>query len=452
MDIKQMLTVIWRQRMIVACVLAVGVVVFLVAVKKSHSFAATAQILVVGGSQQTKESAALDPSKDPTESAIALADVPSLLTSTAVLSEVGRQLDLTPAQVLALGKSIKAKPSLSSSVLPVTVTDKDPKRAVAETNAVVHELQRYEQHIAESRYDLFVQDLQKQLSDRRLALAKIDHGVDELTTRDPYVTYTAGTEAISTRLVALKAQRDTLAATVVGDASAASLAAQRPQLARALASQEIIAKDPIFDNLHDQYGKDLASFNKQSASYTDKFPGMKGLRDQVGREAQGLAQTEKIATANPAKSKSYVDATLEQNHADATLANDRAQLAAVERQIDDMQSHLESSRVENVSLASLRRDREAGNAAYARLADRLAVAEADRAQAASINTIVLLDEATTAAPTLTSRPPVIAVAVGAIFLWIAITLAFIMDGIDARIRTRTTIEELYGTPVFGSVG
>ena len=68
-----------------------------------------------------------------------------------------------------------------------------------------------------------------------------------------------------------------------------------------------------------------------------------------------------------------------------------------------------------------------------------------------INAIVLFDPATTSAPALLSRPEVIASVLGAIFLWLALSLAFLADGSDSRLRTRTTIEELYGKPVYGSM-
>jgi capsular polysaccharide biosynthesis protein len=450
MDFKQVAAVIWRQRIVVALVLFIGVIVFGFALTKSRKYAATSTILVV--SSQVKDAAVLDPSKDPTESAIALADIPSLLSSSTLVAQVGRELNLSKAQTQILGSSIKAKPSLGSDVLPVSVTDADPIRAVSEVNAIVRELQKYEQQIAESRYDLFIEDLQRQLGDRRTALAEIDQNIDALTTRDPYVTYEAGTAAISTRLVALYAQRDQLKATVLGDASTSDLMTKRPDLTRDLASQEIIANDPLFDTLHEQYGKDLAELHKEQAGYTDKFPGLAGLSEEVGREGQSLADTQALATANSAKSKSYVAAQLDENKAEATLAGDQAQLSAVDSEISAMESHLTSSRIENSSLASLRRDREAGNQAYAQLAERLAVAEGDRAQAASINTIVLLDSAVAAFPTLLSRPSLLAASVSVIFLWIAITLALIVDGADSRIRTRTTVEELYGSPVFATVG
>jgi uncharacterized protein involved in exopolysaccharide biosynthesis len=336
--------------------------------------------------------------------------------------------------------------------LPVAVTDAEPKRAVAEVNAVVRELQKYEQRIATSRYDLLIDDLNSQLADRRAALANIDQRIDALTGDDPFVNDQTGNAALSSRLVALQAQRDQVQATMRGDASAAALVAQRPALTRELASQEIIKDDAVVQSLRTQYGKDLAQLNNQRASYTDKFPGLAGNNKAVAREGSSLADVQAQVTADPAKSTSYVAAQLDQNKAQATLAGDRSQLDAIDGQIGATQAHFGASRAENMSLASLRRDRDAGNQAYAQLSDRLAVAQADRAQSASINTIVLLDAATSAAPTLLSQPPVIAAALAAIFLWLAITLAFIVDGTDSRLRTRTTIEDLYGTRVFTAVG
>ena len=450
MDIKQSVAVIWRQRVVVVAVLFIGLMVFGLAVTKSRKFTATASILAVSSSSQN--AAVLDPKKDPTESAIALADIPYLLASSTLIAQVGRDLHISKAQTQKLASSIKAKPSLGSDVLPVTVTDTDPDRAIKAANAVVRELQRYERQIATSRYDLMIDDLRAQLLGRRKGLQAIDQQVDALTGSDPYLNDTNGTAALSTRLVALESQRDQLQAAMRGDTSAAALIAQRPALTRDLASQEIIKDDPVFQNLRAQYGKDLARLNNERAGYTDKFPGLLGLSNEVKREGTSLAETQTRATVNPAKSAAYVSALLDQNKAQASVVNDSAQLAAVEGQIDAMQSHLDASRTATISLASLRRDRDAGNQAYAHLADRLAVAEGDRAQAASINTVVLLDAATSATPTLLSRPPVLATGLGAIFLWFAITLAFVVDGADSRLRTRTTIEELYGSPVFTSVG
>jgi uncharacterized protein involved in exopolysaccharide biosynthesis len=449
MDIKQGLAVIWRQRVVVAGVLMIGVLVFCLAAAKTRKFTATASVLAVSSSSQ--DAAVLDPSKDPTESAISLADLPNLLGSSVLLNRVGRDMHLSDEATHRLGSAVKAKLSLGSNVLPVTVTDSNPKRVIGEANAVVNELQKYVQQIAMVRYDLLIKDLRGQLQTREDALAQLDQRIDALTSADPYASYESGTEAISARLVALKAQQDQLRATVAGDVSASALTARRPELARDLASEQIVESDPVVQSLREQYGKDLAHFENERAGYTDAFPGLSGLHNEVQRESAGVAAQVAAATANPGKSAAYVSAELDQNKALSTLAADQAQLASVNAQIAAVQGHLDDSHGEDVALATLHRQREAGNQAYAQLAGRLAVAEADRAQAASINTIVLLDPATTSAPALLSRPSVIAAALGAIFLWLALTMAFLVDGSDSRLRTRTTIEELYGQPVYTSV-
>jgi uncharacterized protein involved in exopolysaccharide biosynthesis len=450
MDLKQCLDVLWRQRIVVGAVLFIGVLVFTLAATKSRKYTATASILSVSSSSQN--AAVLDPRKDPIESAIALADIPSILGSSTLIKNVGRDLHLSEAATQRLAGSVKAKPSLGSNVLPVTVTDSDPDRAIVEANAVVRQLQKYVQQIAMVRYDQLIRDLTDQLRERGSALGELDRRIDRLTTADPYITYANGTEAISTRLTALKAQHDQLEAAVRGDRSAAELLARRPAIARDLASEQILQNDPVVQNFRDQYGKDLARFETQRAGYTDAFPGMSGLRNQVEREGASVAASSDRAAANPAKSAAYVSAQLDQNKAMATLAADEAQLASVDRQIAAAQEHLTGSHDENVSLASLHRDRESGNQSYAQLAERLAIARADRAQAASINTIVLLDPATYSSLALLSRPTVIGAALAVIFLWLAITLAFIADRSDVRLRHRTKIEELYGRPVYGSVG
>jgi capsular polysaccharide biosynthesis protein len=450
MDFANILQTLWRQKVVVGAVLLIGAVAFAWSVTKGRKYSATSTILAV--SAQSGNSAVLDPQQDPTHSAISPADLPSILQSSMVLKRVAADLHLKGDEATKLGSKIKAKTSLASDVIPITVTDSDQSRTVKEANAVARELQRYEQQIAMSRYDLLIRDLQNQLASRRAALHEIDGRIATLSADDPYITADQGTGAINARLIGLEQQRETVRTTMMGDASAAAVAAQRPGVAREVASREIVQNDPVFQNLRNQLGKDLSQLNLEKAGYTDKFDGLSGLQDEVSRETASLNQATAKETADPRKSATYVSTLLDKNKADAAFASDRAQLTSLDRQIADMSQHLASSRGEGLSIAALRRDRAAGDQAYAQLSDRLAVAIADRSQAGAINSIVLLDDATGAAPTLLSRPPVLATALGIVFLWLAITLAFVADGSDKRLRTRTTIEELYGSPVLTSVG
>ena len=449
MNIQRFGGLIVRQWIIFVAVLCIGGLIFGFAVTAGRKYNATAMILA--GNAGGEGSAVLDPQKDPIESAISVNDLPNLLKSHVLLGWIGRDLHLTSHQISLLNGEITAKPSLGSDVIPITATDSDPGRAVRVANAATRELQRYEQQIAESRYASLITDLQQQLADRRATLQKLDDRVDAITGQDPYVSYQTGTDGIDTRLVQLVTQRDQLSATMQGDSSTAASFAQRPALVRDAAKSEIVASDPTFQNLHAQFGKDLALLTQQDAAYTKQFPGLAGYEGQLARERYLIAEQEAAVTANPAKSPLYASAQLDSNKADAAFASDRAQLAALNAQIAGMTSHLQNSGDESRELASLRRDREAGNQAYAQLSDRLAVAIADRSQAGAINTIVLLDSANSAAPALLSRPEVLATGLGVIFLWLAFTLAYFADASDSRLRARAKIEELYGTTVLGHV-
>jgi uncharacterized protein involved in exopolysaccharide biosynthesis len=119
--------------------------------------------------------------------------------------------------------------------------------------------------------------------------------------------------------------------------------------------------------------------------------------------------------------------------------------------LDEARAHLAGSRGETVKLATLRREREAAAAAYAALSQRLASTLADRAQAASIGTVVIVDPAVEATPTLLSQPAALALIIGTICVWLAITLALAADAYDTRLHDRGAVERLYGRPVLTTI-
>jgi uncharacterized protein involved in exopolysaccharide biosynthesis len=449
MTIDRITGLLRRQWLVVAIVLAIGVMAYFTLQERMRTFSATASILGVAAPSQN--AAALDPQKDPTQSAVTPQDLPSLITSSTVVQRVGHDLRLSLNDTMKLAGEVRVRPP-ASNIIQITVTDRNPRRAVAAANAFSTEIQALEREIATSRYGSLIDDIRSQLQNRRDVLAGIDSKLAAVSAQDPYITTDAGTTAINTQLVATLHQRDAIRAAMQGDASAAQFAAARPQLTRALASREIIDKNPTFNSLREQYGKDLAQLNVALAGYTDAFPGLAGQKSQVGREGQMLSDLQTRETAQPAKSESYVAALLDKNKADAAYASDRAQLATFDAVIADLTQHLNASRSSGLSVAALRRERDAGNEAYARLSDRLATAEADRSQAAAIAPAVVIDRATFASPSLLSQPRVLGTALAVAFLWLALTLAFLVDASDKRLRTRTTIEELYGSPVLTDVG
>jgi len=450
MNKSSMLDVLKRQYVIVLTVLAVGVVLCLLALTRYVKYTATATILTTASRHGNTGS--LDPTGGASESAIAPSDIPDFAQSKTLLDRVAADLHLSAAERGRLGGEIKAKVSLTSDDMPITVTDKSPKLAVTIVNDLTRQLQIFEAQVAASRYDMLITDLHKQLGDRRNILRNLDDRIAVLSARDPYISPETGTSDINKRLVALVQQRETLRTTMQGDAGAAAVAEKRPALARQLAGREIVAGDPVFQNLGNQYGKDLAQLNVTKSGYTNRFPGLAGLQAQVQSEGRDIADRTARETAQPLKSPAYVAAMLDANKAQSLYTSDRSQLAALDAQIDATTTHLNGSRGESSTIAALRRDRAAGDAAYASLSDRLAKALGDRAQAASINSIVVIDAPVAASRAMLSRPNVLVPAFAVAFAWLAVTLAFLADGADSRLRDRSTIEDLYGSPVLTYVG
>jgi uncharacterized protein involved in exopolysaccharide biosynthesis len=164
-----------------------------------------------------------------------------------------------------------------------------------------------------------------------------------------------------------------------------------------------------------------------------------------------LKRAERAATSDPALSSTYVAAQLDANKAASAYANDRAQVAAISAELDEARAHLEGSRGETIQLGALRRERDAATTAYAALSQRLASTLADRAQAESIGTVVIVDPAVEATPTLLSQPAALALIIGTLCIWLAITLALAADAYDTRLHDRGAVERLYGRPVLTTI-
>jgi capsular polysaccharide biosynthesis protein len=450
MSASSFFAVIRRQWPVVVAVLVVGLVAFILVLPHFRKYTATSTLLA--SSAPSGSTALLDPEKDATASAIGLNDLQSLAVSDAVLSRVAANLGLSRAKAASLVNEVKAKPLFASDILPIAVTDADPKLAISVANSLTAELAAYSARLATGRYDQLITNLAGQISDRKADLARIDQRIQSISSGNFYVTPEEGTSAINTRLVALQQQEEQLQAVVGGDQAAASITAQQPRISHALARHEILMQDPSVVAQREQLGKDIATLNQGLAAYTLDFPGLKSYILQVRKETRAVQNAENQTARNPGESESYVAAEIAANKAQAVLAADNAQLGAVRDEIDQLHSILSGSSGDGSEVAQLKRARAASEDVYNDLSQRLARANADRAQASSIAPVVVIDHAKEASPALLGRPPVLGAAMAVIFLWIAITLAFIVDGADDRMRTPESIEKLYGTPVFMPVG
>jgi capsular polysaccharide biosynthesis protein len=439
-----------RQWFVVAVVLLIGVLAFILTWPHFRKFTATSTMLA--SNSPATSSGVLDPSRDPISSAVGLNDLQTLATSEVVLNRVAASLGFSKSKAAALANEVKAKAVFDSDILPIAVTDADPQTAIDTANGIANELSAYSQRLATGRYDELISNLNGQIAERRKDLAAVDKRIQEVSSGDFYVTPDAGTTAVNASLIALEQREQQLETQVEGDQAAAAVTAQQPNLSRSVARQEILAEDPSVVAQRAQLGKDISAMNVGLASYSLNFPGLRGYILEVRREAAAVEAAENHTAKDPGQSESYVAAEIATNKAQAALASDSAQLASVRDQLAGLQTHLTDSAVEGSDIAQLRRAKAAGEDVYTDLSQRLARAKADRAQAGAIGSVVVIDHASDALPALLGRPAVLGAAIAAIFLWVAISLAFLVDGADDRLRTAEAIEKLYGKPVFMPVG
>src|ERR1035441_6940222 len=145
-----------RQRVVLAIVLAVGFVSIWGLLKVvPKTYAAAARVLIIASNN----------GRDPSVTSI---DLPSVATSTAVLTHVAQQLNLS---VLELKRGVRASVKARSSIMEIGYRDKLADRAVAVPNAIADEVVTYYDSISSSGADVTIRKLDKAVAADLSAIA-----------------------------------------------------------------------------------------------------------------------------------------------------------------------------------------------------------------------------------------------------------------------------------------
>jgi uncharacterized protein involved in exopolysaccharide biosynthesis len=401
-------------------------------------YQATSQVMIVG------QNAGRDPS-------MMSGDMPALALSTTVLEAVRRDLGSSLSLDNLAGK-ITAKISFGSDVMPITYLDGHRASAVKGANAVADELSLYYRQISASRYTSLEKYLTKELASKRSQLENLDRKLQLAAVRDPYEADANASTAIGGQILQLDQQRDAAQATLVGDqAQAAAQARYMAQLAPIVA-QEKANSDPAYVHIRDQQANDAAALQITKSQYSRSYPGMPGLRDKVQREAAALAAAQHAAVTSPAStSSSYVTAFADKGKVEAALAADQARVSTLTQQIATAQAHLSALPGSGVQVSALRRDRDAADAQYQSLSTKLADTLAAEAEAASVGSVAVIDRAGVAQPAIGKHASMLIGGAIVGFLVLGVTLAFLLELTDDRIRTIGGVETLYGRSVLATV-
>jgi capsular polysaccharide biosynthesis protein len=375
-------------------------------------------------------------------------DVTDLAVSTDVLERVVA-LENSKYSLKDIEKATSVRSFNKSNVLPITVKSKDASMALSVANAIAAVTVSEYRELAARQYDGLIDSLKAQLRGERDTIKAVDARLQTAVEHNAPVGTPEGLEAYSKRLADLEAQRSIAYSTYVADnTNAATLQSPEPSSKSDLASvfrEQALAADPVYTTMHARESLDVADYESEKAGYQDAFPGLAGLKEKVGSEASAVARIAKSTVKEHAGgSPTYAQVLVSKDNAQALAAGDLARVSAIDGQIEGVQAKLKQLPIAD---NQLRLERDSAANAMEQLEVRYQQTLADKSQAGSINSLVLLDRATEAWPRI---PQVVLATIVALLLFgFAIGVAYVAELVDPRIRTATEVELLYGSPRIG---
>jgi capsular polysaccharide biosynthesis protein len=432
--------IVRRRWMLVAATLVIGLIgaAFLFQ-HVPRTYEASSQVLIVNEND----------GRDPSVSSV---DLPSVATSTVVLQSVLDQLKL-PISLIDMKKHIKARVGQRSSIMDISYRDSSPDRAVAVPNAVAEELSRYYEQISSGRADTDVRKLDTAIADVSVRLRDINGRLAQQSAAQPYVDSDKSLDTVTERLDDLMTQRELANATLANDIAAQqAISGDRATLSK-VARHEILQNDPLYKQLSDGTAKDAAQLAFDHASYTDRYPALPGLEAKTAAERATMAAEAKRSLSAPdAFSASDVANEMESRKAAAIVEGDRAKVSALDSLIATAQERLKDVPAATASTAWLKLQRDAAQADYLTLSSRRTAALADRAEALSLGSVVVVDRAVKADTAVVGLGrKSLAIVTAALVIAFSIGMAFLVEMLDPRIRRADQIENLYGTPLIATL-
>jgi capsular polysaccharide biosynthesis protein len=449
----RVLLAIKRQWQIVLGITALGLVAaFAVAILTQPKYTADTSVLMVAGSAQESTSQDLATLTKPLLSS----DLPSLAKGPTVLqrlrTDIGETLPLE-----SLRSRIGAKVSPDSTIMQVEYTAPNPNEAIKGANALGDEITKFYRQLATTRFDSLIGDLQMQLRSRKTDLEKADGSLSDIAKVYPFVDVNnegsseRGATSVYQRLVGLRTDRDQLQANLRADEAAALSTEGFVLDAKPLAVREIVQSDVVYSRIRDQYAKDLAELKRLSAYGSERYPGLAELRRTVSREAHDVASASQQAIAiGPSSNATYAAALDARVRAAGQVSSDKAKLAQEDQVLASLYSQIGKKGIAS-KVAGMRRDHDNAEAAYSIIAARLAKSIADRAEASSTGSVIVLDRAQFASRTLLGSGTVAAIAIVFLSVWLALSIGLMVDNAQQWINEGRSVETVYGAPVIGSV-
>jgi capsular polysaccharide biosynthesis protein len=435
---RSVFDVLSRRRVVAIVVLGLGVICSIaLALFIKPNYAATAHLLLVNDTQ----------GRDPEEEG---ADMPRMAASTTVLDPVRSQLHLDePTDELRKFITIKVAPK--SSIMTIATKDHDPARAVTITNAVAESFVSFYSSISGGRYAKVIGQLRADLAGHRERMQILESRLQQAAVQSSYVGSQASLDNTANALNDLVTQRTMAFAQLVSDRAELSASRSQPGKLSKIIRHETLANDQGYRQLEIGVSHDSANLAMNKASYTDKFPGLAGEEAKVNSELIALHGAAVSALNSPsAYSPSLGGQIVAEQRAESAVAGDEARVMALDAQIASTKTDLKTIPSSGVNVGSIRALRDAEEAQYQALALRLSNAEANSAEANSLGSVVIIDHAESAEPTLLTTNALLILSL-LLSLGLAIAAAYFAESVNPRLINSNDVESIYGRPVVGSI-
>jgi uncharacterized protein involved in exopolysaccharide biosynthesis len=280
----------------------------------------------------------------------------------------------------------------------------------------------------------------------------VNVAMSHVVASNPFVVSEKSIDTITTEIASLHQQRALARAQLLGDRALADTLTPNEAVSKA-ARHEILADDPAFIATRAAAAKDAAQLAGDLATYTHSFPGLPGALAKIKGESAAVDREAARALSDPnAYSPSEAGTSQQRVKQLAVVSGDAARLAELDQLVADQQSHLEDLPTTGAKYAQLNAQLNALQAEYAALATRRANALANRAEASSLGSVVVLDRAIKADTQVAGGRTRAGIVALLLILAAALGAAFLVDRLDPRISRPEDIETLYGIPVVASFG
>jgi succinoglycan biosynthesis transport protein ExoP len=369
-----------------------------------------------------------------------------LFEETPVASQVSSDLGLrmSPNELL---RHVSIKPITNTAIIDLAVTWSNPKTAAVIANDFANVVVNRQRQLVSSQATQAVQTLSRELPGAAKAMHGAQMKLADFEAKHHIADINAQTQSDIATIAALEGKiQSTQADEQQARAQLDSVAGQLSHVTPTITGGTTVAENPVVQQLQTQLSQAQVQLKTAQQQYTDQYPEVIALKQQVAQIKSELAREQATVTASTNTIPNPLYQQLQQQQAtyQSQVAADRAQLDVLNRQRIAMNPQLSQLPAQAAQLADLQGNAQSAQAVYSALQQKYNNASIARDTALSDVTVTQPASATNyqVTPNL-----LLNLALGIILGFaLAIVGAFVIDYLDGSVKDDREVEEELALP------